>query len=138
VKAAFACEKLLRETDNVLSAIRIVDLSLVDFDQPMPEGKRRAIQFAVFINFVGGRGEKEASFLVFDPNGNLKGEPWSQVLSLSGREAEQYYFEINVTLNVEIEGVYWLELRFGGEPLTRIPIHVERARPSPGSPEQRS
>jgi len=123
VCAAFVCEKVLREQDDVPSAIRIVDRFTVN--EAAPPGMTGGVAFTAFVILKSGAvtGRHPVHLRLNYPNGEQK--------DLPGTDAEFKGDEhgISYTVQIMVEakqyGLYWFDVVWEGkEVLTRIPFRL--------------
>jgi hypothetical protein len=122
--AALVCERVLQEQDGVVSAIRIIDrvMFIAESDGTLMQ----PVQPIVFlIQFKSGsaRGRYSLTLRMEKPSGE-------EVPLIDGAHI---FFEgeergVNVVLNAgfepDQEGLYWFDLLFEGERVTRIPLRA--------------
>lgn len=136
--AAFLCEKVLQEKDGSVSAIRIVDRMTYRVEG-LPTGLdlRPAIPLSFLIAIKSGpvTGTHTVKLLVEKPNGDRK-EVFSHLMEFIGREQGQNFI-VNFALGTEQDGLYWFDVVFDEEVLSRTPLTVEQ-QPSQTPPEQKS
>ncbi len=127
--AAFFCENVLTEQDGVASAIRIVDRLFIPKLSPAKPAEGTATPAALinlFISLKGGgySGKGQVKFVPVTPSGK----------SLTPQEMEiEFPKEPNAGANIVVrtaiafkeEGVYWFEIYFNGELVTRTPLDVQ-------------
>jgi hypothetical protein len=127
--AAMLCEKVLEEKNGTLSVIRIADrlgyqLPIFPPGVPMPEGIRAAAQLSGLICLKSGpvTGDHSLSIIVENPVGDRK-QVFVFPLKLEGKDQGQNVV-LNMALGIEHDGLYWFDVLFDGEVLTRIPLTV--------------
>jgi hypothetical protein len=124
--AAFFCDKVLREHDEVLSAVRIVDI--VKFALPpegLPQNSKPLLPTVLFLGVKSGalKGDFTLKLRAVRPNG-VASELLSMPLTLTGDNAGQNYI-LNVAIGVEEEGLHWFEVLFEDEVITAVPLTIE-------------
>jgi hypothetical protein len=128
ISVATACEKVLHEKDNVLSAIRLVDIFTVQ--EPLPGFYGKVfIEVTALVMLKAGDlvGEFELGLQIADPNGKITKAPqkWPVLLNGGGHGTN-----IIVTLHISTEslGLNWVEVLWGKdeEVLTKFPITLKR------------
>ncbi|HXN05447.1 MAG TPA: hypothetical protein VN944_00110 [Nitrospiria bacterium] len=129
LSAAFLCEKLLEEKDTVKSAIRIMDRII--WAPILPPGSSNQMQPfpfqpCLFLRFKSGmtRGSRSLQVTLFKPNGEGAGSPMSLPLYFEGEEDRGVDVAINMLLNIEMPGLYWIDIRLENQMVTRIPFRV--------------
>lgn len=68
LSAAFFCEKVLQEKDNVLSAVRTADTFYVSVPKDLPANTKPSIQATLLLSFkkaLGGGAEKHQARIRF-------------------------------------------------------------------------
>jgi hypothetical protein len=133
IAAAFLCEKVLQEKDEVISAMRIVDRLLYQV-QGAPEGTKPIVNLQGLIMFKSGpvTGDHVIKIIGESPKGHRK-EIHSLTVKFKGKD-EGHNIILNIGLAVEEDGLYWFDLVFDGEVLTRMPITVSRQPTESGKP----
>ena len=140
VSVATCCEKVLVERDGVTSAIRIVDTFYVP-ESPTGEGiaQHVAVPVSVLIVLKSGDvvGESDISLQLNAPDGTVIAFPDRFPLLLTGGE-QGANINVNFLLPAQKPGLYWLEVLWGVDVLTKIPIKLVRvAAIPPAEVEQR-
>ncbi|OGF57218.1 MAG: hypothetical protein A2Z21_02135 [Candidatus Fraserbacteria bacterium RBG_16_55_9] len=126
VAAAIFCDKLLKEEDGVLSAVRIVDRVIRTVKGPRAPEEMTAFPFKLgaLISLKSGtiKGKRTITWGMTDPNGKIIGRQSFDVVF----QGEQHGVQLQITLNTTftIEGVYWFEVTMGNKMLTRMPLQV--------------
>jgi hypothetical protein len=124
VQVACVCEKALIEPDGVVSLIRVVDTFFIE-TPPLPAGFGVALPLTVVVLLKSGDvvGESEITLQAHDPEGNtIHGRTWPIVLN--GGESGA---NLRVTFVIQAPkfGLYWFDVRWGDEILTRIPLRIK-------------
>jgi hypothetical protein len=128
VNLAVVCEKVLRETDDVLSLIRIVDRVTVQVAagaQTPPIPPLIPISFVVGLKSGGYVGSVPVKVQIDTPSGS----EWPEVETPARFEegADQgAVIILPVRFPAQDEGVYWFTVRVSGEVVTRVPLRVIR------------
>lgn len=135
LQIATFCEKVLRETDGVLSIIRMFDrFNVVGDSAEMPV---TVLQFTVVVGFKSGfmRGKQTLRLRPVSPTG--KELPAMEIPMLfEGDDDRGSFMAFQVNFPVEEEGVYWWDVYLHDELITRMPLRVfyQRTRtPTPGN-----
>lgn len=133
VNAAFVCEKILREPDNVFSAIRVVDVfHLPPETASLPDDSGVPISAMIVVRGGDYRGNGEVSFSIVTPDGKQHDVPqkWPILFSdpISGTN-----LIFNFALKFKHVGTTWVEVLWNGELLTKFPITLalQTAAPQP-------
>lgn len=128
--AAFVCEKVLGETDNVASAIRIVDTFTIAEPSELPTAEspdpklKLAIQTPhfLFLSFKSGRfrGEIELRIKLKSPKKTYPGNPIKLVFA----DPPEGGATIKIPLAIAWDGpgLYWNIISLGRTEYTRIPM----------------
>lgn len=135
LQAALICERVLREQDGVISAIRIIDqLTHTIIGRTIPEELPNVpFNFSLLISLKSGRarGRHNVSIALEDPSGARK-ELFSQSLQLEGEHrGANWVIQANVTFSME--GLYWFDVLIENELATRIPFKLIYQLVSPGA-----
>lgn len=135
--AAFLCEKLLKETDGVSSAIRIVDRIAVqaagsEAPEEMPSQEVRLTALLILKSGTA-RGRGKLKIAIENPSGQ-SGSLGEYPVFFEG-EDRGVELVINLQLHLDLEGLYWIDLTYADTLLTRMPLRLiyQPARPPQGS-----
>lgn len=130
--AALICERVLNEQDGVSSVIRMIDRVFFAADED-GEPIDPKYPFMLFVNFKSGsaRGSYTIGIEMEKPSGERLPLLTAPVL-LEGEERG-----VNLILQVMFEpdqqGLYWYDVLFQGNRVTRIPLRVVyQSRPTAG------
>jgi len=123
ITAALLCEKVLEEKNGTLSIIHIAD-KLNYRIEGLPEGFKPAIALTGLIALKSGPvvGDHTVKITVERPGGERK-EVASIPFKLLGKDQGQNVI-LNITLGIEQEGVYWFDVFFDEDLLTRMPLMI--------------
>jgi hypothetical protein len=132
LSAAFLCEKVLQEKDDVLSAMRIVDTFTVSIPPDLPSGTKPAIQLTGLLSFKrassGDRPEKhQATLRVRSPSGRQILLPQKIDLFFKAEECAGANAILNIGLSIEEFGLFWIDVFVDDEPTTQIPFRLLEA-----------
>ena len=131
--AALFCEKVLKEADGVLSAIRIIDRFNISGDAP--EMAKSMLSFTALISLKSGdyRGRAEISIQPATPSGKLLPKI-TLAQNFEGDSDRGVGLAAPMQFEVEEEGAYWFDVYFREQVITRMPLRiVYRRNPSTGS-----
>ncbi len=124
VQVACVCENVLIETDNVQSVIRIVDT----YTLSVPEGKTikdGAVQLTALVALKSGEVTGEHTIgLRLVPPGGLKTQDREWPVVFNGGE-HGANMKIQFVIPSPSEGLYWFDVLWGAEILTRIPFRLK-------------
>jgi hypothetical protein len=134
--SAFFCDRVLREQDEVLSAIRVADL----FVAPVPEsGAHRFVPRLETNLVVIFRSDAPVEFVAgiksVDPRGTANATTMPIVMT---GEPGLYVFTavIEIFINGVLEGTHWYDISVDGALANRVPLRVKYV-PVPTSAELR-
>ena len=122
--AAFLCERVLQEKDGVQSIIRIFDRTIVRSNQR--EMSPTPIQATAFISFKAGSqpvGKYRIRLRPQKPDGSYLAEQEFEVF-FQGTDEHGVNITAQLTLVVEEEGLYWIDVFFEDALQTRIPLRI--------------
>ena len=120
---AVFCEKVLRETDNVLSVVRVIDrFNVVG---ATPEMQPALLEFTILISFKSGflRGKQPLTVRPKNPDGNDMPSMTFPML-FEGDEDRGNALITPTQFLVDREGLYWFEVYLNEELITRMPLRV--------------
>jgi hypothetical protein len=133
--AAVLCEQVLQET---LTVVRIVDkLQYGVVGQTLPEGIKPAVSIKGLIALRSGpvTGEHVIKIVGEKPNGSRK-DLFSTPINFLGKDQGQNII-LNFGIGIDQDGLYWFDVFFDDELLTRIPLIVTPLE-TPSSQEQQT
>ena len=124
VQAAFICEQLLLEKDDVVSAIRIVDNFQAKIPKNLPEGMPAGFPINIFIRLGSGdiKGPGRISVQSRRPDGTLGGKAETTVEFPGGGRGIQFKTGFHVL--APQNGLYWFDVYWNDEILTSISAEV--------------
>lgn len=132
LSAALICERVLQEQDGVLSAIRIIDrvYFLADEDGTPVSPQQ---PFTLLLSFKAGeaRGRYAVRLVMEKPSGE-QGPEITASVHFEG-EDRGVNVVIPTVLQVDQEGLYWFDVFFEKERVTRIPMRAIY-QPQPKAP----
>jgi len=136
LKLAVFCEKVLRETDNVMSLIRIVDRVTITAQGPdAPDAMPKTpypINAVITLVPGAGRGRHEIKIVREGPAGLTEDAPFKASVQLEG-EDRSANIVIVMQLNLESEGLHWYHVYFDDVLLTKMPFRAMYNRLSAGA-----
>jgi hypothetical protein len=123
LSVAVFCEKVLRETDNVLSVIRVIDRFNVL--GATPEMQPAVLQFTILILFKSGflRGKQLISLRPKGPDGEGLPQLAFPVL-FEGDDDRGNALIAGAQFVAQKEGLYWFDVYLNEEAVTRMPLRV--------------
>lgn len=125
VQVACICEKVLIEQDNVASLIRIVDTSTIELPTNPPPGVGILMDLTVFVSLKSGDvvGESEVGLRLIAPD-NVEHPVRMWPVEFRGNESG-----VNLRIALALQGpklgLYWLDVLWKEEVLTRIPFRLK-------------
>ncbi len=138
VQVACICERALQEPDNVFSAIRIVDVltlkqtNLPTYAQRDERGNPitivQVIDLTILISLKAGQlsGQFNLAVELTDPAGSKIRLSDESPVALKGDDGVNYVLRFGLPHNAPV-GVYWFDVLWNGEVLSRIPLTLKRA-----------
>ena len=138
VQIAAFCERMLREADGVVSLIRVIDTIThteggQNPPQEMPE-VRYPLTLVITLKSGSARGRHEVTITPELPSGETL--PSTTVTVQMEGEARGNSIVTRVDIPYTLEGLYWFNIRFGEELITRLPLQVRYSRHTTGSATQ--
>ena len=130
VTAALICETTLEEKNGSLTIVRITDR--LEFEiTGLPKGSQPVLNLRGLLSLKSGpvKGEHKLSIKIIRPNGATKGEVVLPPIKFLGGDQGQNVL-LNIGLQIEEEGLYWFDVLFEEELLTRIPLMIVRKQTS--------
>jgi hypothetical protein len=128
---AVVCEKVLRETDDVLSLIRIIDRATVTIQ--VAEGAQSPpvppippvipLSFVVGLKSGGYVGSVPVKVRIDTPSGSEWPEVETPALFEEGEDRGAVII-LPIQFPAQDEGIYWFTVQISGEVVTRVPLHV--------------
>lgn len=129
---AVICEKVLREPDEVLSFIRVVDQVDVTIVTPpgvevppeLPQASTVPLTFAIGLKSAGYAGPVVVKLRVEAPEGlRLPEFETTQQIASADRGVNLI---LPMQLPVHDEGIYWFVVEVSGDVLTRVPLRIRK------------
>jgi hypothetical protein len=132
VKAAFFCERVLKEGDGVTSFIRVIDKLMQTAAGPSVPDSLPPITFGmtgvIMLNPGDAIGRHEFSIIMEPPSGFGKKTLGQGTVHFEGPERTAN-IEIALQMTFDQEGVYWFEILLDATVvLTRMPFVVQYTR----------
>lgn len=128
--AAFLCEKILIERDNVPTFVRVVDrFSVPVFSGKLPPGvqlPQQILQCTLVVSLKAGdlgAGKQTIRIKLQKPDGSYLPENVSQVF-FNGGEDNGTLLALPIALGAPDEGLHWFDVYWEQQLLTRIPMRV--------------
>jgi hypothetical protein len=123
LQAALICERVLQEQDGVVSAIRIIDrVFFILGGDGQPLSPRHPITFLISFKAGSARGRFTVEVRREKPSGE-QGPGFEAPVFFEGEERG-----VNLVINAEFEpdqeGLYWFDVLFEGDRVTRIPLRA--------------
>lgn len=143
LQAAMFCESVLDEKDGVKTAVRIVDRINRAIAGPAAEVPDQMQAFPYKLVFLlklktgNSPGRHEVELRLVNPRGEEAGPPLSQAINFETGEERGVDVVMNLMLNIEHEGVYWLDVNVDGVRITRVPLRVIYVTQRHGAVESR-
>jgi hypothetical protein len=130
VALAIFCENALQEADGVLSAVRIVDTFTVSDPASLPAGVRPLLPLTALVGFRSGnaKGNRKLRLVGNAPSGH-KSNGFEQPVTFED-EGSGVNFKVNLTLEVQGEGLYWFDVMLDDEFMTRMPLRIVYQHPA--------
>jgi len=134
--AAFLCERVLQEKDDVLSVVRIVDTLYVSVPENLPPNENAAIQITLLLSFKkaspGIEVEKHQAVLrIHPPSGEPKDPIGTTDFFFKQDELAGSNLIINMGLGIKEFGLFSLDVFVDGELMTRIPFRLLEKQEEP-------
>lgn len=137
LKAALFCENAIEDKEGVLTLVRVIDRVVQQAIGPDAPAEMPAISnypLTAVLMFVSGsaRGSLEVGLSLESPSGMATNLGTSTIL-LEG-EDRGANLVARMALNLDQQGLYWLDVFVDGQRFTRVPLRVVYARLSRGQP----
>jgi hypothetical protein len=128
--AVLLCEKVLQEKDGGITLVRIADrihYSLQMMGGDFPQNIKPVIGLQGLLSVKSGpvTGDHVVEIVLEKPNGERK-QVYSQSVNFLGGDHGQNIL-LNINLGVDQNGLYWFDVLFDGEVLSRAPLMVTPA-----------
>ena len=129
LSAAFLCEKVLQEKDEVLTAVRIVDMLFVSIPANMPSDAKPMIQATALVAFKKASPGTEAemhqvALRVCTPSGRQLPPLMADIVFKPVDQLSGFNLIGNLNIGVEEFGLFWLDVLLDNELMTRIPFRL--------------
>lgn len=130
VQLATFCERILREADGVVSIIRVVDVITHAARGPTAPEEMPEFHYPLFlvINLRSGstRGRHDVTIIPEQPSGETL-PPISVSVNMEG-EGKGVNIASQMDIPFKLEGLYWFNIQFDKQVITRIPLEVRYSR----------
>lgn len=139
VVAALICERVIQEKDESITLVRIADRIQYSIEgQSLPTDIKPMIGIQGFVSLKSGpvTGVHEVKIFIENPVGQRR-EALTLPVNLPGNDLGANVI-INISLGIEHDGLYWFDILFDGEPLTKIPLVVTPVQKTAASPDKKS
>ena len=140
LRAAFFCERLLKEVNGTPTPVRIMDLIESTLPRDFPSVPALFVDAEV-VFFLGlssydFEGRKEITVNIIKPDGSLFAKVgWSATF----QPKHTFHLDVPMRLDTRCEGMYWGDVFLDGVLLTKVPFEIRHVRQSPrGSDETNS
>lgn len=134
VQIAAFCERVLAETDGVLSLVRVVDVITHSEHGPLAPQEMPEVHYPLnmLIVFKAGsvRGRHEVTVTPELPSGEAL--PPVTISILFEGEGRGALVRSQLDMPFRMEGLYWFNVRFDGQVITRMPLEVRYSRVTSG------
>jgi hypothetical protein len=127
VTAALLCEKVILEKDEHVTIVRVIDkiqYQVQGVGTILPPGIRPIVPLEGFVSIKSGpiTGDHTVKVVVERPNGDRK-DVFTLPVKLLGSDQGQNLI-LKVGLGIDVDGLYWFDILFDDEVLTRVPLTV--------------
>ena len=136
LRAAFFCEKVLIEKDNVKSFVRMIDqITHTHAGPDAPESLASfTYPFTLYVSLKAGTANGRCNYtLRMELPSGLSSTIATGSMNFPGAPNQGVDLISPMQLQFEHEGVYWFEFEVDGIVLTRMPLHVLYQRITPGT-----
>jgi hypothetical protein len=136
LQAALICERLLTEQDGVLSMIRVVDrIFFVTDEDGNLINPRYPLVLLVTFKAGAARGNFNVEIRREKPSGE-EGPVLSTSIYFEGEGDRGANLIVNVNFEPDQQGLYWFDVLFEAQRVTRIPLRAvfQRLPQAPGAP----
>jgi len=123
LNAALICERLLAEQDGVLSAIRIIDrIFFITGEDGEPLAKEQPITLVIALKSGAARGSYTVRVRMEKPSGEQM--PLLEAPVFFEGEERGANLVLNAGFKPDGAGLYWFDVDFETDRITRIPLRV--------------
>ena len=125
VTAALLCERVLQEKDESLTVVRIIDkIQYRVLGNALPEGTKPLISLQGLVGIKSGSavGNHTIKIIGEKPSGERK-DVYSVSVEFLGKDHGRNLI-MSLNIGIDENGLYWFDVLFDDEVLTRIPLIV--------------
>jgi hypothetical protein len=130
VQLATFCERILREADGVISLIRVVDTITHNERGPNAPEEMPEFHYPLFLIIIlksgTARGRHEITITPEQPSGETL-QPMTMSVNMEG-EGKGVNITSRIDIPYRLEGLYWFNIQFNKQIITRIPLEVRYSR----------
>ena len=122
IQAALICERVLQEQDGVSTAVRIIDrvfFGVPEGGTPTPQ----PVTMMVGLKSGDARGSFKVEIRLEKPSGEQSPFLPPAAVLLEGEE-RGVNLVANILFEPEMEGLYWFDVLFENERITRVPLRA--------------
>ena len=135
VQAALFCEYVIREVDNTVSLVRVVDRithteSGPNTPEDLPSFTYR-LKAVLMIKGGGARGRSNLVVRMEQPSG-LMTDLATATLQFTGAPSSGVTSVLDMTISFEQEGLHWFDVEVDGLLLSRMPLEIHYRRITTG------
>ncbi len=136
VTAALFCDDVIIGADGSPTIVRIVDRGSIEIPPQLPANAEPTFRITAFFAVKSGelRGDHEFTIVVRRPDGKSSALPDKWKVHLDGDETGAN-LKVTLGLPAALFGLYWLELTWQGEVLSRTPFKLSQVS-TPNNPPQ--
>lgn len=132
VQVACVCDRVLIETDNVASLVRVVDTYTLEkpaLPSSVVQGPAVLAGLTAFVSLKSGDvvGQFDISLRLRRPDGRVQ-PVGTWPAEFRGKE-QGVNLQIRFDLTEAVEGLYWFDVLWKGDVLTQIPLRVRVREP---------
>lgn len=127
--AALICDRLLRESDGVVSAVRIIDrfvVSVQAIGSELPSlPNERHVQFVLLLHFRSGKaqGNQIMTLTIERPDG-MHRLFLNQSVYFDGGDERGPVLGIECNFAYDLDGLYWFRIELDGRFISKIPLRL--------------
>jgi hypothetical protein len=128
VALACICERVLQDKDSVMSLIRVVDTYYLTIPADAPKDATPAFEVAAVISLKSGDlvgSFNKLQIVGNNPGGERKAMTEKPIPTIFNGGAHGVNVQLNLTVVVKKFGMFWFDVLWGDEVLTRIPLDVK-------------
>jgi hypothetical protein len=134
VNMACICENALQDKDGVLSAIRVIDTVFAELPKDLPPNAEGVLEYWCVIILKAGDlvgSFEKLNIRLIGPSGDIRQLTEKPIPTAFSGGANGINVRIKLTLGIKKYGLAWIDVLWGEDVLTSVPLDVKPLAEAP-------